>query len=39
MCAGGGTRDFAPRGIEKTSRVDFHDKDGWRGGGLEGPVL
>ena len=35
-CEGGGTRTEAPRGTTKLSRVDHHDKEGWRGGILEG---
>jgi hypothetical protein len=38
-CEGGGTRTAAPKGTTKKSRVDNHDKAGWRGGGLAGELL
>lgn len=35
-CPGGGTCDAPKNGLTKESRVDFHDKDGWRGTELGG---
>lgn len=35
-CNGGGTRTQAPKGTTNKSRVDHHDRAGWRGGGLLG---
>ncbi|BDA50272.1 probable DNA (cytosine-5)-methyltransferase 3 [Coccomyxa sp. Obi] len=35
-CGGGGTRTQAPKGTTSKSRVDHHDRAGWRGGGLLG---
>ncbi|KAG1677047.1 hypothetical protein FOA52_001217 [Chlamydomonas sp. UWO 241] len=35
-CSGGGTVAAPKRSLERSSRVDHHDKDGWRGASLPG---